>query len=170
MVQIRAEDPADLPAIRQIHIDAFDGPGEARLVDMLRASGKAVISLVAIRQGKIAGHILFSPIDFDPPQPTVITLGLAPLGVRPSLQNQSIGSQLIIEGLEGCRQVGCQAVIVLGHPSFYARFGFQAASKFGLENEYGVQDAFMALELIPGALNQISGLAKYGPEFSQAGV
>jgi len=167
---IRSEEPADLNAIRQVHIQAFGGPGEAQLVDMLRASGNAVISLVAIHQGKIAGHILFSPIDFDPPQPAVATLGLAPLGVLPSLQNQGIGSQLIIAGLDGCRQAECQAVIVLGQPSFYARFGFQPASKLGLENEYGAQDAFMALELIPGALNQISGLAKYGPEFSQSGV
>jgi putative acetyltransferase len=93
-------------------------------------------------------------------------LGLAPVAVLPKWQRHGIGTALVAEGLNACRHVHCPFVVVLGDPGFYGRFGFQPASRFGLSNEYGVDEPFMALELMPGALDEVEGLLRYGSEFA----
>jgi putative acetyltransferase len=93
-------------------------------------------------------------------------MGLAPMAVRLEYQNQGTGSALVRSGLQACREVGAPAVFVLGHPGFYPRFGFIPASRFGLNCEYDVPDeAFMALELEPGALLGAEGVVKFHPDF-----
>jgi putative acetyltransferase len=121
---------------------------------------------VADDGGAIVGHILFSPVTVavDSGGPV---LGLAPLAVRPERQREGIGSQLVRAGLAAARERGAEAVVVVGHPGFYPRFGFVPASRFGLRCEYNVADeVFMALELVRDALTGTAGLVRYHPAFA----
>lgn len=169
-VEIRDEVNADIGGIRRVHESAFDTPAEADLVDLLRAHGRAFISLVAESKGEIVGHILFSPVTIEPPQPGWNALGLAPLAVLPDHQRMGTGAALSEQGLARCRELGTHLVVVLGDPAYYARFGFRRARDFGLDNEYQADEHFMALALTPGALQQFNGLVKYAPEFNQTGT
>ncbi len=168
MLEIRPEQPQDSTAIRALVESAFQGTCEARLVELLRAAGKAIISLVASQDGKVVGHILFSPVEIEKRPTTLDALGLAPVAVSPQFQRQGIGSRLIEEGLRLCRDGGYDLVVVLGDPRYYSRFGFKRAKDYGLDNEYGAHDEFMALELGRGALSRVGGLVKYQPEFALA--
>ena len=167
---IRPEQSADALAIADINDRAFGGSDESKLVDAIRRSGHPVISLVAEIAGVSVGHILFSPVTIDVPDPPVAALGLAPMAVLPEHQRQGIGSQLVDAGLIECRQRGCEVVIVLGHTEFYPRFGFRPARLLGLQSEYSdAGDAFMAIELKEGVLAGRTGLARYLPEFASVG-
>ncbi len=163
---VRQETPDDYNAVRKVVTSAFKTDLEARLVDALRVNGRAALSLVAEQESEIVGHILFSPVTTSPPAKPK-GLGLDPVAVAPLHQNRGVGSALIREGLRLCP---CDYVVVLGNPGYYGRFGFQKASQFGLQNEYGADDAFMVLELSPGALQRVSGLVQYAPEFGSPGL
>jgi putative acetyltransferase len=165
-VQIRLELPDDEFAVRETNEQAFGTPAEATLVDRLRGSPDSV-SLVATIASRIVGHVLFTPINIEPPAPVRVA-GLAPMAVRPEHQRSGIGSQLVRAGLDYCRDHGYSAVVVVGHPEFYPRFGFTRASAKGLTCEFPVPDeVFMAIELNPGALAEVRGLVRYRPEFSE---
>src|SRR5437868_14440298 len=138
MIHIRPEQPDDLAAIRQVNERAFDGPTEADLVDLLRRRGKVTLSLVADHQGQVVGHILFSPVVIEATGQSVAAVGLAPMAVLPEWQNQGVGSLLVKAGLDECRRLGHQAVVVLGHADYYPRFGFVPASRFHIRSEYDV--------------------------------
>jgi putative acetyltransferase len=168
MSKIRTEQPGDRTAIREVHVRAFGGEEEANLVDLLRNRKKAVISLVAVLQQRVVGHILFSPISISNAPEDFRAVGLAPLAVLPEFQKLGIGSQLTHAGVQVCRQRDYDAVVVLGHPGYYPRFGFSRAKDYGLDNEYDALDAFMVMELKPGALQRVSGLVRYVPEFREA--
>ncbi|HLG86273.1 MAG TPA: N-acetyltransferase [Alphaproteobacteria bacterium] len=118
-LRIRAECRADHDAIRAAHRSAFDGDAEVRLVDALRQTGVAVISLVAERDNRVVGHVLFSALEAP-----IRALALAPVGVVPACRNSGIGSALIREGLKRATEGGWEAVFVLGAPAYYVRFGF----------------------------------------------
>jgi putative acetyltransferase len=158
----RPELPKDYAAVEAIHVAAFRTDAESKVVNAIRENGNATISLVAVVDENVVGHILFSPVHTHPPTPEK-GLGLAPLAVLPTLHKQGIGSQLIRAGLEQCRELGYDYAVVLGGPNYYMRFGFEKASVFGLQNEYGVDDEFMAFKFkaLPAG-----GLVKYTPEFS----
>jgi putative acetyltransferase len=132
---------------------------EAKLVDLLRQDGKASISLVALSGSQVVDHILFSPIDLVPNQ-----MGLRGLGETsrslPAFHRKSIGSKLIIEGLEVCRQKGYDFSVVLGDPKYYSRFGFLRANDYYLKNEYNVYDDFLVVEQQKVILKHVSGLVK----------
>jgi len=162
--QIRSERADDQDAIRRVHPDAFEGDAEARLVDLLRDKGRAVISLVAVEADAVVGHILFSPVTIGG-SPDGRALALAPVGVLKAFHGRGIGSSLIREGLKRCRSAGYELAVVLGGASHYQRFGFQTAKQHGLDNEYGVDDEFMVLELQEGGLDRAGGLVQYAPEF-----
>ena len=167
---IRRERQGDAAGIRAVNLAAFDGPDEADIVDHLRRADAARLSLVAESGPEIVGHILFSEVTIGAAA-AASGMGLAPMAVLPAEQNRGIGSALVRRGLESLRRDGCPFVVVLGHPAYYPRFGFRPASRHGLRCEYeGVPDeAFMALELTPGALDGASGVARYRPEFGIAG-
>jgi putative acetyltransferase len=169
MITIRLERPDDVAAIRDVNDRAFGTSAEARLVDQLRAASKAVISLVAQQGDQLVGHILFSPVSITNAPQSFRGAGLAPMSVLPEFQNQGIGSRLVREGLAACRDARYDVVVVLGHVGYYPRFGFARAQDYSLENEYDAADAFMVLELRNGALQEISGLVKFAPEFQEAG-
>lgn len=127
----------------------------------------APVSYVAFLEQQIVGHVLFSPVTLTPePTEPLPGLGLAPVAVLPGHQRKGIGSQLIEAGLSECRRLGIPYVVVLGEPVFYHRFGFKKASDRGLDNEYGVDGPFMAIELIPGSLDGVHGLVHYAPAFA----
>lgn len=164
---IRCESSEDQAAIRTVNERAFDGAGEANAIDALRNRGQTTLSLVAEVEGQVAGHILFSPVTLETAHGAFGGLGLAPLAVLPKFQRRGIGSQLTRAGLEACRALGGEFVVVLGHSDYYPRFGFTRASAFGIRCEWNVPDpAFMVLELKPGALANRAGVVKYQPEWS----
>jgi putative acetyltransferase len=166
--QIRDEQPGDIPSIQRVHREAFGGDVEVRLVDLLRERNKALVSLVAVIRSEVVGHILFSAVTIGDATPRVRAIGLAPVAVLPGSQRKGIGSSLIYEGLDRCKRGGYGVVVVLGDPAYYRRFGFRTANALGLENEYGVGDEFMVLELTKGAIEDVSGLVRYAPEFKEA--
>ena len=97
----------------------------------------------------------------------ILAMGLAPMAVRPPKQRQGVGAALVREGLVQCRALGCDAVVVLGHPRYYPRFGFLTASRWGLRCEYDVPDeVFMALELRARSLAGKAGVIRYHPAFA----
>jgi putative acetyltransferase len=163
MVIIRAEIQTDVDSVRVVNDAAFPTEVEGKLVDALRKSGKSVISLVAESEGRVVGHILFSPVTVEIGSKK--GLGLAPVAVLPSFQSQGIGSNLIKAGLEVAKDRGYDFVVLLGEPEYYQRFGFEKASSFGLDNEYGVDEPFMAIASRPEGLEGISGIVKYESEF-----
>lgn len=168
---IRPENIDDYTAIFEVNRLAFSGKAEPRLVEALRRSDDFIseLSLVAEKSGDIVGHILFSPITIETQTGAVPALSLAPIAVRPELQRRGIGSELVRQGLERCRRLGHNIVIVIGHPHYYPRFGFSSARAQGLEAPFAVPDeAFMALELVPGALDGIEGMVIYPPAFNEA--
>ena len=165
-VHIRAETPDDVAGIRVVTGAAFGTREEVELVDALRLAGKIVISLVAVEDEVVVGHILFSRVTLDPPVESLLGIGLAPMSVSPERQRQGLGSLLVRRGLELCRKQGFDFAVVLGHPAFYPRFGFAPSTRFNLKSEYDVaEDVFMAMELREGALSGLSGTVKYESEF-----
>jgi len=164
-VLIRAEKGIDREAVRAVNISAFNSPAEANLVDLLRQQAHPNISLVAEECGQVVGHIVFSPVSLSN-HPDVKMMGLGPMAVVPTHQRKGIGSALVRAGLDRCRSLGFQAVVVLGHSEYYPRFGFSPAANFGICSEYDVpEDVFMVLELVPEALRNVSGKAIYQPAF-----
>ena len=171
-MHIRPEQIDDRASISDLLCHAFPTPEEALLGERLRESGSAPVALVAIEEDDhgeqdVVGHVVFSPVELEPQAPWP-GLGLAPLAVRPQAQRRGIGSQLVQAGLEACRASGAGFVVVLGDPAYYSRFGFVRGSQFGLVNEYGVDEEFMALELKPGCLSY-GGLVRYHAAFAAFG-
>jgi putative acetyltransferase len=168
---LRDEQASDHAAIAAVNRAAFEGPAEAELVDALRAAGALTLSLVATADGELVGHVAFSPVTITGAAAgTTSAIGLAPMAVLPSWQRRGVGTRLVAEGLERLRVAGHRAVVVLGHPAYYPRHGFSPASRFGLRWEHRAPDeAFMALELVPGALAEMGGVVRYHPEFDRFG-
>ncbi len=165
-VCIRVEQPGDIPHIRDVAAHAFGQRLEADLIDRLRADGDALISLVAVADsGELVGHILFSRLKIDRGKGRVTeAAALAPLAVRPEYQRQRIGSALIEAGIAACSARNLGGIVVVGDPHLYERFGFSAAAARSLQSPFA-GDAFMALELKPGALVANPGVVRYADAF-----
>lgn len=171
MITIRDEQPRDVAGIFAMHAAAFPTDAEARLVDALRANGHATISLVAVDDERVVGHVLLSPVivvDLNN-QALVRGLGLAPVAVEAAYRRQGIAARLIEQALALAIAQSQPFVVVLGEPAYYQRFGFLPASGWRVDNQYGAGDAFMLRELQPGSLPTSGGMAKYGPEFAVFG-
>ena len=167
---IRQEIPEDIRDIHALNEKAFGAPEEANIIDKLRDTCEGLISLVAIEMEKIVGHILFSPATIEGKHGVVKGMGLAPMAVLPEIQRQGIGSQLVKRGVEYLMKTPCPFIIVLGHPEFYPRFGFEIASQYGIKCQWeGVPDeAFMILWLDKSMMNKVSGVGRYKEEFNKA--
>jgi putative acetyltransferase len=158
---VRTEEPGDEAGIRLVERAAFGRDAEADLVDAVRETGAALLSLVAADGGEIVGHVLFTPVAVG----RGAAVGLGPLAVLPRHQGRGIGTALVREGLTKLRAAGHGAVIVVGEPRYYRRFGFVPASRYGVRWDRPVADeVFMALELRALALRD-GGLVRYHPAF-----
>ena len=170
MITIRGEISKDIPEIRGINKQAFGQPQEVNIVDKIRCNCTNILSLVAVDRDDIVGHIFFSPAVIASEDGVIEGMGLAPMAVLPDCQNQGIGSELVRKGLEILQEKSCPFVIVLGHPDYYPRFGFEIASDYGLKSQWeGVPDeAFMIIFFDDSLKRNISGIAKYRDEFDEA--
>lgn len=165
---IRQEQPEDFQAVYQINKQAFGQEAEAKLVDALRQSDAFVpeLSLVAELDDQLVGHILFTKIKIVNGDKAHESLALAPMAVSEAYQKQSIGGQLIREGLKRAAALGFGSVIVLGHEHYYPKFGFEPASKWGIKAPFDVpNEVFMVIELQPNALENVSRTVQYSKEF-----
>ena len=164
MFDIREEEPADHDQIESVNRTAFDGDLEAKLVNRLLSERLVIASLVAVQDDQIVGHILFSGVVIETEHGAVNAVSLAPMAVLPECQRQGIGSELLRRGLQACRERGKWIVIVLGDPKFYTRFGFSVEMARWLQSPYS-GDSWMAIELVPGALDGVSGIVRYPEAF-----
>lgn len=162
-VRIRLERPEDVDAVYAVNLESFPSPAEARLVDALRSNGNLTASLVAVLGERVIGHVGFSPVSVANAEHGY---GLAPLAVSEESRRQGIGDRLVRAGLEQIASRGGRFVVLLGDPAYYQRFGFQAASGFGLQDEYGGGDAFQVLALSAGGIPNGAGLVRYSREFA----
>lgn len=165
---IRLEQCSDAATIDHVLRSAFPTDQEARLVDRLRKYQRLRLSLIAEIDDVIVGHIAFSEVTIAGSLANSTGLGLAPLSIVPEVQRRGFGARLVGEGLCACERLGVGFVVVLGTPEYYHRFGFRSADLFGLENEYGASEEFMALELKIGSITP--GLVRYASEFSDLTV
>jgi putative acetyltransferase len=168
MLEIREEQPGDETAIRNVNEQAFGSPAEADLVDKLRERDAFVLSMIAIEDDTVVAHILFTEAIIDDPDASIKAIGLAPMAVLPQYQRKKIGSQLLDAALDKCKHLDHDAVIVLGYPEYYPKFGFTTAKSQGIQCEFDVpDDVFMVLELKEDALAGWTGTIKYQPEFNE---
>jgi len=165
---IRPERADDASHVRRVNELAFGQPLEADLVEKLRRACSDLLSVVA-EEDAVVGHILFTPVTVESAGRRVVGMGLAPMAVLPDHQRRGIGSQLVRRGLDILRSRGCPFVVVVGHPEYYPRFGFEPASSHGLASQWeGIPDAaFMVLVLDLQAMTGVSGVAKYRDEFNE---
>ena len=147
---IRYARPEDHVAIAEVNDLAFGQPDEARLIERLRADGDVLFELVAIEDGQVVGHILFSRLFADRAE---MFAALAPVAVRPGLQRAGTGSALVRAGLESCKEYGAHGVLVLGHREYYPRFGFSAETAALVVAPYSGSPSFMAIALEKGAFD-----------------
>ncbi|WP_254639538.1 GNAT family N-acetyltransferase [Cohnella sp. GbtcB17] len=165
MVQIRTETNGDIEAVRQVHLAAFGGrEDESRLADRIRESAGFVpeLSLVAEADGGVVGHMLISKAELVDGQDATDTLVLAPIGVLPDAQGRGVGGALIREGIRRAEQLGYKLIFLIGHPSYYPKFGFKPAVDSGLVlMQFDVpDDVFMVRELAEGELARLAATRK----------
>lgn len=168
-VQIQKENNTDYTAVRKVHQLAFGQDNEANLVTELRKSKSYIpdLSLVARVDRKIVGHILLTEILIvDNHNHKTVSLALAPMAVFPEFQKKGIGAQLINSSIQKARDMQYKSIIVLGHPQYYPKFGFQPAIQWKIKPPFDVPShAFMALELVTDGLANTSGMVIYPKEF-----
>jgi putative acetyltransferase len=168
MIVIRPEQKEDIERIKEINDLAFNGLNESKLIAGVRDSEYFIpeLSLVAVNENQVIGHILFSIISIETEDGHVPTIGLAPMAVHPDFQNQGIGSYLVSEGIQRCKGLNYEHVFVLGHPNFYPKFGFIPSTVKGIRSPFPVPDeVFMVNEIREGSLTDISGKIVYPPAF-----
>lgn len=167
---IRTETTADYSKVFQVNYEAFrNREDEPKLVEKIRESKQFIpeLSLVAEENNEILGHLLLSKAEVINKNISHEVIVLAPIAVKPEFQNKGIGSQLIQEGLRRCRDLEYGIVLLIGHPTYYPRFGLKPARRYGLElKQFNVSDeVFMVCELIDGKLDRIKGELRYPDTF-----
>lgn len=165
---IRSELASDKDAIYQLNSLAFAGPEEAELINKVREVGQLALSMVALHDNKLLAHVLYTPVEVEHNLNAFKVWGLGPVAVLPEVQRQGIGKALIRASLAKAHVLAADAIVLLGHTSYYPQFGFKPASNYQLSfqgQDFG--DAFMALELRPGVLAKLSGKVQYVSAFHE---
>ncbi len=166
---IRTEAAGDHEAVYELNKHAFRRENEADLVEALRKSDAFIpaLSLVAVTDEKIVGHILFTRIKIiDEDGCEAESLALAPMAVLSRFRNKGIGSLLISTGLKIAAKAGYKSAIVLGHEDYYPKFGFEPAEKWDIRAPFDVpSEVFMAIELLENGLKNVSGTVHFSKEF-----
>jgi putative acetyltransferase len=160
---VQLETPGDVAAIRAVEEAAFLQSAEAKLVEDLRDAGDSVFSLVAVEDGIIAGHAMFSRL-----QAPFRALALGPVAVLPDRQRMGVGSRLIREGIARSEAAGWLGIFVLGDPAFYRRFGFDVGKASGFTSPYAGPH-LMALPLGGNELPTDAGSIRHAPAFTKLG-
>ena len=170
MITVRSETLEDIRSVRLLNKQAFEQPTEADIVDKLRQACPEALSFVAVDEGRIVGHIMFTPAVIECGNKVIHGMALAPMAVLPDRQCEGIGTTLVNHGLKVLQERCCPFVIVLGYPEYYPRFGFERASVHNITSQWeGVpDDAFMILIFDKVAIEGISGVARYREEFDEA--
>lgn len=155
--------PDDFVAIRVVEEAAFLQSAEARLVDDLREAGDSIFSLVAVEDGTVVGHVMFSRLIAPFP-----ALALGPVAVLPERQRTGVGSRLIRDGIARSEAAGWAGIFVLGDPAYYRRFGFDAGKANGFISPYA-GPYLMALALRGSELPITTGSIQHAPAFAKLG-
>jgi putative acetyltransferase len=163
-VRCESAETSERSVVRSINVAAFGRTDEADLVESLRAEGAVLASLVAELETRVVGHILFSRMFIETRSGLIPAAALAPMAVLPNYQHQGIGGRLICQGLDFLRRSRERIVVVLGNPDYYSRFGFSCEKARCLESPFP-PNAFMAMDLSPGALDGLRGKVKYPAAF-----
>jgi len=167
-INLRPEQAEDYQGITRVNDVAFKRKAEGKLIEELRKADdfNSNLSIVAETEAEVIGHILFTPVSIKNNGHQNKSLALAPMAVLPEFQKRSVGKLLVIFGLQIAKESGYESVVVLGYPSYYSKFGFKRASKWNIKSPFPAPDeAFMAIELIPGSLDGISGQVIFPPAF-----
>ena len=169
---IRTENKKDYKAVTCINDRAFNQPNEGIMISALRKSDKFIseLSIVVEVNSEVVGHILFYPLNIISYEKSFEVLSLAPMAVLPEYQKKGIGGKLVKEGLLRAKALGFNAVVVLGHPEYYPKFGFERASKWNIRPPIDEvpDEAFMATELVKGWLNDKAGVVEFPSEYYDA--
>jgi putative acetyltransferase len=165
-LEIRDDAPSDHARVYEVERSAFGSALQADLVNALRDSAEPKLSLVALLEDEIVGHIFFSPVTLAS-KPAPPAAQLSPVAVAPSHRRRGIGSRLIRAGLERCPSRGWSSVFLVGNPHYYSRFGFEMAKPRSFSCEGAHAPFLQLLELRPGALADLSGLIRFHPAFSE---
>jgi putative acetyltransferase len=174
-VHIRLETPGDEPGVRHINLAAFTGPEEADIVDRIRREApEGWHSLVAVgapdgpASGIVVGQLLLSPCPVEDARgETVATvLAIGPVAVLPELQSRGIGSALMSAAIGLAIARAVPALVLLGHPAYYPRFGFGSARAVGLEPPaVAWPDAAWMARLLPAWTDLMHGTVRYPEAF-----
>ena len=165
---IRSETTSDYAAIDAIHTEAFGHDWEAALIRRLRRDGPfdPELSLVADEGSGPLGHTLFTPVTIEDTVHSIPAMVLAPLAVRADCRSGGLGTRLVQEGIRRCSERGCRILLVYGGP-YYDRFGFTLARNHHIYRPDPVPGQHLrVLELIPGALDGVSGVIRYPGAFA----
>jgi len=168
MITLRHELKKDYSEITKVNDICFGRKAEGKLIKELRTTPEfqAELSLVALCEKQLVGHILFTPVKIQDGKKSYETLTLAPMSVLPDFQNKSIGKLLVIYGLQVAKDLGFKSVVVLGHQSYYPKFGFEPASKWEISSPFPAPDeAFMAIELEQNSLKNVKGKVVFPTAF-----
>ena len=174
MVTIRQEQKNDYRKTEEVVKEAFlneefSDKKEHELVKRIRECDAFIpeLSIVAVDK-EIVGHIMLSKITIEQGGTTVDSLALAPVSIAPSHQKKGIGGKLITAALEKAKELGYGSVVVLGHPEYYPKFGFERASQWNIKAPFEVPDeVFMAMELRENALESVEGIVQYSSAFAE---
>jgi putative acetyltransferase len=168
-ISIRAEKPADIEEVYELNKLVFGQENEAKLVDNVRQGPHFIpqLSLVAFSDEELIGYILFSQISITNGDYRHHSLGLTSMVVHPAWQKRGVGAKLITSGLQIATDLGYTDVLVFGHEYYFPKFGFLPAARWNIRPPFDVPaEVFMALELTPNALSNVSGVVEFPIEFS----
>lgn len=169
-LSVRPETSEDHEAIRDVNMRAFGRPVEALIVERVRSTSAFLpeLSLVAEQDGRIVGHVLFSEAVIEGVAERWTVLALGPVAVIPERQRQGVGSLMIETGLKWSAELGYRAVLLIGHPGYYPRFGFVPAKAHEIEPRFSVpDDVFMVRLLRLDGLEGVQGAFAFPPAFDE---